>query len=178
MRKILNAAVSFSVIAAYVICRDDFTRQRVEPPGSTIDNGDPLADNTDVYAFRSTETGRENYVTLIANFIPLEIPGGGPHYYRFDDTVLYEIKIDNTGDGVEDISYQFQFSNQIRNGDTVLGMAAPTEALSGKGGIDPLITDLNDPDYNEVQTYSLTRVDKTTGKNGKILATDRSSSAG
>ena len=67
-----------------------------------------MADNTDVYAFRSTEAGRENYVTLIANFIPLEIPGGGPHYYRFDDTVLYEIKIDNTGDGVEDISYQFQ----------------------------------------------------------------------
>ncbi len=131
---------------------------------------DPLADNTDVYAFRSTEAGRSGFVTLIANFIPLEIPGGGPHYYKFDDQVLYEIKIDNTGDGTEDISYQFRFSNQIKNPDTVLGMAAPNEALAGTGGIDPLITSINDKDYNENQTYSVTRVDKT-NKKGKQIAT-------
>src|ERR1051325_3883795 len=60
---------------------------------------DPTGDNTDVYVFRSTESGRSGFVTLIANFIPFEEPSGGPHFYRFDDTVLYEIKIDNTGDG-------------------------------------------------------------------------------
>ena len=49
-------------------------------------------------------------------------------------------------------------------------MAAPNEALTGKGGIDPLITSLNDPDYNEFQTYSVTRVDRTTGRNGKQIA--------
>ncbi len=170
MRKFFSAAISFSLIAAMLFVGMILPVEASSHREAPLITADPLADNTDVYAFRSTEAGRENYVTLIANFIPLEIPGAGPHYYRFDDTVLYEIKIDNTGDGVEDISYQFNFSNQIRNGDTVLGMAAPTEALSGKGGIDPLITDLNDPDYNEVQTYSVTRVDKTTGKNGKILA--------
>ncbi|MGI9055430.1 MAG: DUF4331 domain-containing protein [Pyrinomonadaceae bacterium] len=170
MRKFFSATISFSLIAAMLFVGMILPVGASSNREAPLITADPLADNTDVYAFRSTEAGRENYVTLIANFIPLEIPGAGPHYYRFDDTVLYEIKIDNTGDGVEDISYQFNFSNQIRNGDTVLGMAAPTEALSGKGGIDPLITDLNDPDYNEVQTYSVTRVDKTTGKNGKILA--------
>lgn len=168
MRKIFSAAVSLCLIAVFVLggAPVSASSHREAP----LIAGDPMADNTDVYAFRSTEAGRENYVTLIANFIPLEIPGAGPHYYRFDDTVLYEIKIDNTGDGIEDISYQFRFSNQIRNGDTVLGMAAPNEALSGKGKIEPLITDVNDPDYNEIQTYSVTRVDKTTGKNGKVLA--------
>lgn len=131
---------------------------------------DPTADNTDVYAFRSTEQGREGFVTLIANFIPDQSPGNGPHYFKFDDTVLYEIKIDNTGDGVEDISYQFQFTDQIKNPDIVLGMAAPNEALKSGGKIDPLITSLRDPDYNEVQAYSVTRVDKRSGSRGQVLA--------
>ncbi len=134
-------------------------------------SNDPSADNTDVYAFRSTEAGREGFVTLIANFIPDQTPGSGPHYFKFDDTVLYEIKIDNTGDGVEDISYQFRFSNQIKNPDTILGMAAPNEALKGKGGIEPLISNINDEDYNEFQTYSITRVDRGENRLGKQLAT-------
>jgi hypothetical protein len=120
--------------------------------------GDPLIDNTDTYAFRSYEQGRDGFVTLIANYIPFEIPSGGPHYYKFDDTALYEIKVDNTGDGVEDITYQFRFTNKIVNPDIVLGAASPNEALTGKGGVEPLITSLSDPDYNEVQTYSVTRV--------------------
>jgi hypothetical protein len=121
---------------------------------------DPLADNTDTYAFRSTEAGRSGFVTLIANWIPFEEPSGGPHFYKFDDTVLYEIKIDNTGDGKEDISYQFRFKSQFRNPNTILGMAAPNQALAGTGGIEPLITTLDDPDYNEPQTYSVTRVER------------------
>jgi hypothetical protein len=122
--------------------------------------GDPLIDNTDTYAFRSYEPGREGFVTIIANYIPFEVPSGGPHYYKFDDTALYEIKIDNTGDGEADISYQFRFTNRIVNPDIVLGAASPNEALSGKGGVEPLITSLIDPDYNEVQMYSVTRVSK------------------
>src|SRR4029078_9758608 len=76
---------------------------------------DPLADNTDTYAFRSTEAGRSGFVTLIANWIPFQEPSGGPHFYKFDDTVLYEIKIDNTGDGKEDITYQFRFTSRFVN---------------------------------------------------------------
>ena len=132
---------------------------------------DPLADNTDTYAFRSTETGRNGFVTLIGNWIPFQEPSGGPHFYKFDDTVLYEIYVDNTGDGVEDVTYQFRFKTQFKNGDSVLGMAAPNQALAGTGGIEPLITSLDDPDYNEPQTYTVTRIDRHTGKKGVVLAT-------
>ena len=131
---------------------------------------DPLADNTDTYAFRSTEPGRSGFVTLIANWIPFQEPSGGPHFYKFDDTVLYEIYIDNTGDGVEDITYQFRFKTRFTNGDSVLGMAAPNQALAGTAGIEPLITSLDDPDYNEPQTYTVTRIDRHTGRGGKIIA--------
>ena len=65
---------------------------------------DPTADNTDVYAFVSTEPGRGEYVTLISNFIPLEEPGEGPNYYRFSDNVLYEIKVDTDGDAEADLT--------------------------------------------------------------------------
>src|SRR5215475_10916513 len=76
---------------------------------------DPLADNTDTYAFRSTESGRNGFVTLIANWIPFQEPSGGPHFYKFDDTVLYEIYVDNTGNGVEDVTYQFRFQTKFTN---------------------------------------------------------------
>jgi hypothetical protein len=123
---------------------------------------DRYADNTDVYAFRSTETGRDGFVTLISNFIPFQMPSGGPHFYRFDDTVLYEIKIDNTGDGLEDITYQFRFTTQFRNTNTVLGMNTINE--------NGVISNLTDLDYNEFQTYSVTRVDRLTGRRGRIIA--------
>ena len=122
---------------------------------------DRYADNTDTYAFRSVEPGREGFVTLIANYIPFQEPSGGPQYFRFDDTVLYEIKIDNTGDGREDLSYQFQFTTQTINNDTILGMSAVNE--------DAVISNLNDPDYNMPQTYSVTRVDYRTGRRGRLL---------
>ncbi len=121
---------------------------------------DRFADNTDTYAFRSIEPGREKFVTLIANYIPFQQPSGGPHFFRWDDTVLYEIKVDNTGDGVEDIIYQFRFKTNTKNGNTVLGQSAANE--------DAVIKSLNDPDYNKTQTYTVTRVDKKSNKS-KIL---------
>ena len=126
---------------------------------------DPTVDSTDFFAFRSYEPGREGFVTLIADYIPGELPPAGPNYYQLDDTALYEIKVDNTGDGVEDIIYQFRFTNKIVNPDIVLDMSAPNKVLTGKGGIG--ITSLNDPDYNIVQSYNVTRVEN--GKS-KLLA--------
>jgi Domain of unknown function (DUF4331) len=177
MRKLFTKRkVIFALAIGAMICSLLLTRTTRESSASShreapLIVGDPLADNTDTYAFRSTESGRGGFVTLIANWIPFEEPSGGPHFYKFDDTVLYEIKIDNTGDGVEDITYQFRFTTQFRNSKTVLGMAAPNQAFAGTGGIEPLITSLDDPDYNEPQTYSVTRIDKNTGKKGNIIAT-------
>ncbi len=79
---------------------------------------DPTADNTDVYAFVSPD--RPNSVTLIANFIPFEEPSGGPDFYRFDDNVLYQIRLDNNGDGRLDLAIQFRFNTVITNPDTIL----------------------------------------------------------
>jgi hypothetical protein len=66
---------------------------------------DPVADSTDVYAFISPD--RPSTVTLIANYVPLEHPDGGPNFYEFGDEVLYSINIDNNGDGVADVVYSF-----------------------------------------------------------------------
>jgi len=170
LKKTLAAALTFSAFAAQISMIAVRPAEASSHREAPMIANDPLADNTDLYAFRSTERGREGFVTLIANFIPDQTPGSGPHYFKFDSSVLYEIKIDNTGDGVEDISYQFRFSDQIKNPNTVLGMAAPNEALKGKGGIDPLITSLTDEDYNEYQTYSVARVDRGRGNSGRQIA--------
>ena len=71
----------------------------------------PKVDGTDFYMFRSYEPGKEQYVTLIANYVPLQDAYGGPNYFMMDPAAVYEIKIDNNGDSVEDLSYQFRFSN-------------------------------------------------------------------
>lgn len=136
-----------------------FASSHAEAPLISMDR---FADNTDTYAFRSVEPGREGFVTLIANYIPLQEPGGGPQWFRFDDTVLYEIKIDNTGDGVEDISYQFQFTTQTVNNDTVLGQSTVNE--------NGVISSLIDADYNMPQTYTVRRVDRFRNRVGTTIA--------
>ena len=123
---------------------------------------DRFVDNTDTYAFRSVEAGRDGFVTLIGNWIPFQEPSGGPQYYRFDDTALYEIKIDNTGDGVEDITYQFQFTTQTVNSNTILGMNTVNQ--------DGVISSLTDVDYNMFQTYTVRRIDRNSSRQGRIIA--------
>lgn len=75
----------------------------------------PKVDGTDLFMFMSYEAGREGYVTLIANYYPLQEPGGGPNYYQLDDTARYSIHIDNNGDANQDIEFIFQFSNDLPN---------------------------------------------------------------
>ena len=108
-------------------------------------SGDPLADNTDLYAFMSPDA--PDTVTLIASFVPFEDPAGGPNFYRFGDNVLYEIKIDNNGDAVEDITYQFRFTSGTVNPNTFLYATGPIKAL-------------DDANRNLFQTYSLARVER------------------
>ena len=104
---------------------------------------DPVADNTDVYAFVSPD--RPDTVTLIANYIPLEGPAGGPNFFEFGDDVLYEIHIDNDGDAVDDITYQFRFQTTLQN---------PNTFLYNTGRI----SSLEDPNWNKRQVYSVTKV--------------------
>jgi hypothetical protein len=75
----------------------------------------PKVDSTDFYMFRSYEPGREGYVTLIANYYPFQDPWGGPNYFALDPDAFYRIHIDNTGDGVEDITFQFRVAQLLRD---------------------------------------------------------------
>lgn len=68
----------------------------------------PKVDGTDFYMFSSYEGGRSDYVTLIANYLPLQDAYGGPNYFSLDPDARYRIHVDNTGDGVEDVSFQFR----------------------------------------------------------------------
>jgi hypothetical protein len=111
-----------------------------EAPGISKD---PVADSTDLYAFVSPD--KPTTVTLIANYIPLESPDGGPNFYEFGDDVLYCINIDNKGDGKAEISYQFRFTSKITNPKTFLYNTGP-------------ITDLKDSSWNRRQYYTVTRV--------------------
>ncbi|MFK7862578.1 MAG: DUF4331 domain-containing protein [Granulosicoccus sp.] len=70
----------------------------------------PQVDGTDFYMFNSYEHGREDYVTFLANYIPVQAAYGGPNYFPLDEKALYEIHIDNNGDAIEDITFQFDFS--------------------------------------------------------------------
>ena len=89
---------------------------------------DPVADSTDVYAIVSPD--KPDTVTLIANYVPLQLPAGGPNFYEFGDDVLYEIHIDNNGDGRAEISYQFRFSTQVSDPNTFLYNTGPIESIS------------------------------------------------
>ena len=72
---------------------------------------DPVADNTDTYAWRTPG----NTVTIITNYLPVQAPAGGPNFYEFGDDVAYNVNIDNDGDGKPDITYQFRFKTTITN---------------------------------------------------------------
>ncbi|MEP7244798.1 MAG: DUF4331 domain-containing protein [Gammaproteobacteria bacterium] len=70
----------------------------------------PKVDGTDLYLFRSYEPGRSDYVTVIANYLPLQDPTGGPNFFRLDPLAVYRINIDGDGDAVADLTFSFRFS--------------------------------------------------------------------
>jgi hypothetical protein len=74
----------------------------------------PSVDGTDFYMFNSYEQGRGGFVTLIANYVPLQDPQGGPNYFNLDDNALYEISVDNTGSGKANLTFQFRFTTTIQ----------------------------------------------------------------
>ena len=114
---------------------------------------DPVADSTDLYAFVSPD--RSDTVTIIANYIPLEGPAAGPNFYEFGDDVLYEIHVDNNGDGMADLTYQFSFRSETTIPSTFLYNVGPIQSLDSKY-------------WNRRQLYSVTRVAR--GGKAEVLA--------
>ena len=125
----------------------------------------PKVDGTDFYLFNSYEAGRNNYVTLIANYQPLQAPYGGPNYFVMDPNALYEIHVDNNGDAREDLTFQFRFNNTLANGGN--GITLP---VGGKNVAIPLVqagavANVRDASLNLAETFSVTvvRGDRRTG---------------
>src|SRR3954468_14712574 len=105
---------------------------------------DPVADNTDLYAFVSPD--RPHTVTIIANFIPLQGADGGPNFYEFGEDVLYEINVLNRTDLRSGVTYQFRFTTETTNPNTFLYNTGP-------------ITSIHDHvHWTRPQFYSVTRV--------------------
>lgn len=130
----------------------------------------PKVDGTDFYLFRSYEAGREGFVTLIANYLPLQDAYGGPNYFSLDPNALYEIHVDNNGDGVEDLSFQFRFKNTLAgNGAGIaLNVAGKSVAIPLRQA-GPVSGAANDPlSYTESYELSLVRGDRRAGQRQAI----------
>lgn len=128
--------------------------------------GMPRVDATDFYMFRSYEPGRSDFVTIIANYVPLQSPYGGPNYFRLDNDAIYEIHIDNTGDAVEDLTFQFNFNTILANKGDGIELPIGTESvgipLRQAGAItDPRAATINE---REIFRLDLIRGDRRTGR--------------
>jgi hypothetical protein len=159
MRRIAVALLVVSAVAAAVAVAfvrgpgPEASRASSHREAPLISN-DPAADNTDLYAFVSPDA--PNTVTIVANYVPLEQPAGGPNFASFGDDVRYEIKVDNNGDGEEDVTYRFRFKTTTGNPNTFLYNTGPIDTLS-------------DSDWNVRQTYKVTRINQ---HGAKVLGTD------
>ena len=152
MRRSIVFTTFVALLVGYQMMPSRASSHREAP----LTSADPQADTTDVYAFVSPDA--PDTVTLLTSWIPFEDPAGGPNFYKFGDNVLYEIKIDNTGDGVEDVTYQFRFTTQIKNPNTFLYATGPIKGL-------------DDVNRNFTQTYTVTKIEsgRTTLTAGPML---------
>lgn len=114
----------------------------------------PKVDASDFYMFRSYESGRSGYVTLIANYLPLQDSYGGPNYFALDPDALYEIHIDNNGDAVEDLTYQFRFKQTLADLKVPVGGMMISVPLLNIGSI----TAGNNSALNVKETFTVTQV--------------------
>ena len=149
--QVLGVALLAALAAAALVASMVIGSSHREAPRIMLD---PAADNTDVYAFTAKDA--PGSLTVVANWIPFEDPAGGPYFGKLDPRARYYVKIDNTGDGVEDVAYRWKFRNKFRNPNSFL-YAAPT------------VTSVNDPDINFVQTYDLYK--ETYNRNRKLVRT-------
>jgi hypothetical protein len=109
--------------------------------------GQPKVDATDLFMFRSYEPGRQDFVTILANYQPFQDPQGGPNFYMFEPNALYEIHIDNDGDAVEDMTFQFRFKNTSKNTALTVGGKQVKIPLINSGpiaGVNPAALDVRE----------------------------------
>lgn len=133
----------------------------------------PALDSTDFYAFNSYEPGRGDYVTLIANYIPLQDAYGGPNYFAMDPYAVYSIHVDNTGDAVEDLTFEFRFSQALAGGEGVKLMVGPEGSsrsvavpLKNVGGVSA--SDMSAVNFSESYSLKLRTGDRKSGTRADV----------
>src|SRR3954471_3219375 len=136
------------VAAALVAAALSIGSSHREAPNTAAD---PTADDTDVYAFSANDA--PGSLTVVANWIPLEDPAGGPNFFNFDPKAHYYVNVDNTGDGRHDMRYEFAFRTIVRNPNSFAAALPPVRSL-------------NDANLNVRQGYTITR--ETYGRKGKL----------
>ena len=124
-------------LAALVLAAPAFASSHREAPGIATD---PVADNTDVYFFRDPVS--PSRLVMIANWVPLEEPAGGPNFSHFEPNIRYEFNVDSNGDALEDWVYRVEFTRNVRNGNTFLQNTGPLASPS-------------DPNQNVYYTYTV-----------------------
>ena len=135
--------------------------------GPSIAN-QPKVDATDLYMFRSYEAGRQDFVTILANYIPFQDPQGGPNFYMFDPNALYEIHIDNIGDGVEHLTLQSRFTNASKDAALPVGGKSTKIPLINSGpisGVNPATLNVR-----ETYTVDLVRGNRRSGTRTAVTA--------
>lgn len=110
--KLKKVAYALAALFTVVNAGSSFASSHREAPNITRM---PKLDSTDFYMFNSYEHGKDDFVTILANYVPLQDPQGGPNYFSMDPNAVYEIHLDNDGDAVEDITFQFKFKNTLVN---------------------------------------------------------------
>ncbi|WP_372798425.1 DUF4331 domain-containing protein [Litorivivens sp.] len=130
----------------------------------------PKVDATDFYMFNSYESGREGFVTLVANYLPLQDAYGGPNYFTLANDALYEIHVDNDADAVEDITFQFRFTTEIRAVALSIGGEDVQVPLAQVGGVGPARADNENLNVIESYTVDMIRGDRRSGIRESVVS--------
>jgi hypothetical protein len=161
--------LALAVIAALAASSSQASSHREAPAITRM----PAVDATDFYLFNSYEPGRSGYVTVLADYIPLQDGYGGPNYFALDDAALYEILIDNNGDAREDLTFQFRFNNRLARKDEGLalnvGGASVAVPLKNIGPVSA--ADRSFLNFRESYTLRLVRGDRRTGESAWVTRT-------
>ena len=113
----------------------------------------PQVDATDFYLFRSYEPGRDGYVTLVANYLPLQDPYGGPNYFKLDPNAIYQIHVSNDGGAAPNISFTFRFQNTLADNQIPVGGKMVSIPLAQNGSADVNVR--NSPALNVHETFTV-----------------------
>lgn len=169
-RTIISSGVVLAACAALgsaLVSSDALASSHREAPFITKN---PKVDGTDFYMFKSYEAGKADYVTLIANYIPLQNQYGGPNFFTMDPEALYEIHLDNTGDAKQDITFQFRFQSTLAGTKLPVGdkmVAIPlinSGPVTGTGATAPM-----NANVSETYTVQMLKGDMATGATTDVV---------